>query len=132
NNLIRSIRKSGYPVRIVGSNADRFALGQSLADKSFLIPRGNTGSAYRDALKHLIATENIDLLIPNNDTEVGVVSGMRDSLGCQVLLPSHETVEICQDKFALTQFMQRSGFKVPETRHVEDVKQLPEIFAELG
>ena len=49
--------------------------GQSLADKSYLIPRGNAGSAYRDALKRLIATENIDLLIPNNDTEVAVVFG---------------------------------------------------------
>ena len=60
-------------------------------------------------------------------------SGMR---GLYYWLPgapaSHETVEIPQDKFGLNSSCERNGFKVPETRHVEDVKQLPEIFAELG
>ena len=131
NNLIRSIRMGSFPVRIIGSNADRYALAQSLADRSYLMPRGEAPH-YGDALRALIAREGIDLVIPNNDTEVGVVSRLRDTLGASVLLPSRETVDVCQDKFLLNEFMARNGFRTPATREVKDVEALPGLFAELG
>ena len=88
NNLIRSIRQGGYPVRILGANADAYALAQSLADVNYLLPRGDTGEAYLNALNCVIEAEDAALVVPNNDTEVTVVSRERDRLPIMTFLPA--------------------------------------------
>ncbi len=127
-NLIRSIRHSGYPVRIIGSNADKFTLAQSLADTNYCIPRGDSGDAYFDAVNEIVARENVDLLVPNNDTEVRVMAFNRKRLNAPVFLPDEETVTICQDKFVFSQKMIAGGFKVAETISIDTIEDVDKAF----
>ena len=115
NNLIRGIRSGGYPVRVVGSNADRYALAQSLADKNYLLPHANAGAAYIDAVRHVMAAERVDLVIPNNDAETAVLSAHREELPTEFFLPAAKTVELCQDKFKFSCYLREHGFQVAET-----------------
>jgi len=132
NNLIRSIRRSAYPVRLVGSNADRFILSRSLAEANYLLPRGDSGAGYIGALNQIVAAEKLDLIVPNNDTEVRGISAGREKLDAPVFLPAHATVELCQDKFSLADHLTAQGLRVARTVAVTDLDRLEETFEQLG
>ena len=123
NNLIRGIRESKYPVNIIGSNSDKFLLGRSLADKNYYLPRGDSGPAYLKALTQIIEQDQIGLIIPNNDTEVRIISGLRDQLATRIFLPDQKTIELCQDKLLFNQFLQEHGFRV--AKNILDRKSGP-------
>ena len=74
NNVIRSLRDSDrYNIEFIGTDSDRFLASKSLADKTYVIPRGDTGQ-YIDSLNRIISEHNVDLFIPQHETEVERVS----------------------------------------------------------
>lgn len=129
NNLIRGFRRIGYPVRIIGTNADQYKLIQSLADRNYLIPNGDAGRSYQTALCKVIEAEKVDLVIPNNDTEVRAVATIRDELPARTFLPSHATIELCQDKYSLSTNLSANGFKVARTYAIPGIDAVDEIYA---
>lgn len=132
NNLIRGLRKSDLPVFVVGTSIDKYYLARSLADRNYLVPRGDAGDTYIEAIKQVVVKEDIDLVIANNDAEVGPISKHRERLGARVFLPSYETIELCQDKFALNKHLSSEGIRVAETFGVHSMEEIEEIFHHLG
>ena len=117
NNLIRSLRAGDAGVYIVGCNDDRFTLKQSAADQLYLTPPV-TAAAFDAALLRLLDHEKIDLVIPSGDGDVLALSTLREELGSRCFLPEARVIELCQDKFDLTQFLAARGVPVPATRAV--------------
>ncbi|MFC2175118.1 hypothetical protein ACFLQ2_04625 [archaeon] len=130
NNLIRSIRKSGYPITIIGTNMDPYALAKSTADKNYLMPSGKDPS-YVDKVNRIIEREGADLITPNNDTEVGVISENREKINCKTFLPSKEAVRACQDKLEFYNHCKKNGIPVAEARLVSDLDEVEKHFEEL-
>ncbi len=127
-NLIRSIQHSHYPVEIIGSNADKFSLSRSLAKQNYYVPRAETGGPYFAAINEIISREKLDLLIPNNDTEVRVIACNRDLLDAPVFLPDKEAIAICQDKFVFANKMIEGGFKVAQTVSIDTLEDVDKAF----
>lgn len=127
NNLIRSVRAGDASLFIVGYHADRFVLRKSPADRNYLTPPF-THSEFPDALRHIIVTEQIDLLIPNSDPDVRTISDLRDEIPCRLFLPPKGVIELCQDKFNLTTFLRSRGLPAPATHAVTDLDGIEEIF----
>lgn len=127
NNLITSIRQSRYPVYIVGTNIDKFFLKKSIADKNYLIPRG-TEEGYIPTINKLIELEKIELIVPNNDTEVRAISENREKIKCRTFLPAKETVALCQDKYVLNQHLSEKGIGVAKTFEIKSVDSIDSIF----
>jgi carbamoyl-phosphate synthase large subunit len=128
NNLIRSIKAGDLQVGIIGTNSDKFELSQSLAAKNYHIPRGDSGDSYFAAMNKIILDEKIDLVIPNNDTEVGIIAAARDRIATKVFLPAADTVRLCQDKLAFSNTLAQNGFKVAKTFGVENLSDIESIF----
>ncbi len=112
NNLINSIKHSGLNCHIIGTNCDSYSLAKSNADISYFMPpagsrdfgeefAGETRERYLTSLKELIAKENIDLIIPNNDREIKAISELRDEIDCRVFLPDPKAIDFAQDKFEM-------------------------------
>jgi len=131
NNLIRSLRAGDAGVYIVGCNNDRFTLKQSSANRLYLTPPV-AAAEFGTALLRLVNHEKIDLVIPSGDGDVLALSGLRDQLGSRCFLPEREVIDLCQDKFKLTQFLMARDVPVPATRPVADLNGLGEIFKQLG
>lgn len=130
NNLIRGLRRDGYDGRIVGSNVSKYYLGKSLADANYLIPRGDE-DGYEDAVRSVIDREDVDVILPNNGTEVRSVSQLRDLLPTRVFLPPHEDVVLCQDKFELTNHLNAHDVPVAPSRVVDNLESIEAIFDDL-
>ena len=127
NNLIRSLRTGDPSLFIVGCHDDRFVLKRSTADRSYLIPLVSHPGFSR-ALRRVIRAEKIDLLIPNSDHDVRVVSRLRNKLSCRVFLPRESVIELCQDKYELNVVLRSWGLPVPATYPVRDPGRLADIF----
>lgn len=121
NNLIRSIRASRYGdhVSIVGVDANKYLINKSEADENYVVPKGGD-PGYVDALNEIAGRHDVDLVIPQHESEIRTVSANRDDLESEVVLPNHETVDLCLDKFRLNKELERHGFPVPKTLSLEE------------
>ncbi len=126
NNLIRSLRAGDASIVVVGCHDDRFTLKKSSAAVNHLVP-GTTDPGFIDAVRRVVTRERVDLVIPNSDADVRVVSRYRKRLPCRVFLPRHAVVRLCQDKYALTAFLAARGVHVPRTYPVTSRRGVPRI-----
>ncbi len=127
NNLIRSLRGGDASLFLIGAHDDRFVLKKSCADRNYLTP-SPTVSDFPDALRRVILRERVDLLIPASDAHVRTVSDLRNDVPCRVLLPSRATIDLCQDKHALSTFLRARGLPAPLTHPVTDLESIEDIF----
>lgn len=130
NDLIRGVRTGDPSLFIVGYHADRFTLKKSPAHRNYLLPPP-AQSEFADRLRRVIEIENIDLLIPTADSEVEMFSRLREEIPCRVFLSAKSVVELCQDKYALTTFLQSKGLPTAATLPVTNLHEIEGIFRRL-
>lgn len=130
NNLIRSLKTGDPSLFVIGCHDDRFVLKKSSADRNYLIP-ASTHPSFVRALRRVIKIEKIDLLIPHTDSDVRVVSRLRNKILCRLFLPRHTTIEFCQDKYKLAAFLRSRSLPAPVTCPVTDLDRLEEVFRQL-
>lgn len=131
NNLARSLRTGGTPVFIVGCNDDQFALKKSDADRHYVVPPASHPE-WVQALRWIIETERLDLIIPTVDSDVDDLSRARNRLGDYLFLPRAPLVEICRDKYRLTELLRSNGIDAPASYPVKDMRSITGIFRQLG
>lgn len=131
NNLIRSLKAGDASLIVSGCHDDRFVLKKSPADRNYLIPSLDQPK-FLAALRRLIKTERVDLLIPSSDADVKTVSDLRDGIPCRLFLPAKALIDRCQDKFELTTFMRAHDLPAPVTYPVTDLDAIDEIFHRLS
>lgn len=131
NNVIRSIKESGkYELEIIGTDSDRFLASNSLADKTYITPKGNE-DRYVEAMSAIIEKHEVDVFIPQHEVEIRRVSNERNKFDCTVLLPESDSVGLCLDKLKLPQYLDQAGFEVPDTVSLENYS-VQEAFDELS
>ena len=131
NNVIRSIRQSDrHDAKIVGTDSDRFLASNSLADETYLTPRGDE-DGYVQSISGIIDKHDVDVFIPQHEVEVRRVSNDRDEFDCKVLLPESDSVELCLDKLRLPRRLNEAGFDVPSTVSLDNYS-VQEAFDELS
>lgn len=126
NNLIRSLKAGDPSLVIIGCSESPFFLNKSPADRNYVLPL-STG-AYGAALRRIVKTERIDLVIPTTDADVLRLIRLRSKLGCRTFLPSRSVIERCQDKYALAVFLGERGIPVPRTYPITDTGKIDELF----
>jgi carbamoylphosphate synthase large subunit len=131
NNLIRSLRAGDPSFVIVGCHDDQFLLRNSPAERNYLVPPSGHPK-WMQALRRVLETERIDLLIPTTDAGVTAVSRVRDKLRGHLFLPHPAVIKLCEDKYRLASFLRAKGVAAPATYVVPDLKQIEDIFRRLG
>jgi len=130
--IARSLKTHMDEYRLVGTDSDRYnlLLGKKYVEKTYLLPPASSAS-YIDKLSRIVKLEKADLLVPSPDPEVYVVSKYRDEIGTQVMLPSHKTIEIAQDKW-ITYNTLRPYIYQPSAVLVEDSRDVLEAFTKIN
>ena len=127
-NVIRALRAMTPAPRIVGVNHDRFTLKQSLADLNYLCPPC-AASEFVDATVDLVGRERINVVMPGDDDAVKALSDGRERFPITLFLPRRNTIDLCQDKYALTVFLRQRAIAAPLTYAVRSLGDLDRIFA---
>jgi hypothetical protein len=126
NNLIRSLKAADPSLFVVGAHVDRFVLKKSSADRNCLLP-ASKGPLLSRALGQLVDVGHT-LLIPNSDADVKAVSDIRAGLPCRTFLPTADAIELCQDKYRLTQHLRARRIPAPITVAVDDLDNVERLF----
>ena len=110
--VCRQLRAAAPDVRIIATDirevdapADVFLLGPR-ADSAELIP----------FLTDVIATHDVDLLIPTVQDELPAVAAAAPGLECVTVMGSLASISICHDKLLTASYLEAVGLGVPWTR----------------
>jgi len=131
NNLIRSLKAGDPAITTIGVHSNRFVLCRSSADRNYVVPKSEDPE-FPSALGRVIQKEAIDLIFPNTDADVELVSRLRRDLPCRVFLPTAEVISLCMDKHRLAAFLRERGMPAPLTHSIEHVDQIETIWARFG
>jgi carbamoyl-phosphate synthase large subunit len=116
------------PAVIVGVNDDRFTLKQSSADCNYLYTAPH-GKPFVDTVIKIVRRERVNVVIATDDHLVKDLSDARGRFPIKLFLPRRETIDLCQDKFALSEFFRSKGIRAPRTYAVRSLRGLEAIFA---
>ncbi|WP_184583840.1 ATP-grasp domain-containing protein [Lipingzhangella halophila] len=109
---ILHLRRQGY--RVVATDVDATAPGLYLADRSYLVPAGDTDEFYPE-IRGICLKESAAALVPLVDEELLAVGELADD-GIAVLLPRPDFIATCLDKYALMRRLSEAGLGIPKTR----------------
>jgi carbamoyl-phosphate synthase large subunit len=96
--IIRNIRKTEYPILVVGSNIENFSAGNHLCDIFYRVPYA-CEEDYIPAIMDIIKREKIDLIIPSTDFEIFYLAENKNVLSTEVAVSDAFTARIYLDKY---------------------------------
>ncbi len=131
--VIRGIKKSGLDVHIVGLAYENLEPGiymPGLVDKTYLMPFPSAGSeAFLERLEYIHEKEQLDIIIPNFDSELYLFIKYSDKLlkmGIHTFLPSIEQFEE-RHKDNLPEFAIKYNITVPESKALMNSNELSNL-----
>jgi carbamoyl-phosphate synthase large subunit len=108
--IVRNIRATNFPIRIVGCNIDAFSAGNHLVDSFFKVPLA-FDLEYPSKIASIVKEEKIDLIIPATDYEVYYLALHRDKINCKIAVSDVKAAKIYLDKFE--SFQHHKGNNIP-------------------
>jgi hypothetical protein len=132
NNLMRSVLHGIPGAILIGCHSDRFILKKSPAQRNFLLPPLDTREG-RAGLEQVVKAAQASLVIPGNDRDARALASLRQRrrLSARMYLPALRTIELCQDKGALSVFLRNHGVAAPRTCALSDRQSLARAWAAL-
>lgn len=101
--IIRSLRLSGLPVRVIGVDRDPNGIGPYWCDAFFAKPAIDESSqAYLDFWTSLLVEQAVDLVLPGLELDVLFFSRNREAfagIGTRIVLNDPRVIELAQDKW---------------------------------
>jgi len=127
NSFKETAKKMGIQLKLVGVDSDLSAPALYFCDSRHKVPKIKSHK-YLDILIGICLKENIDLIIPTIDTELGLLSKNKDQIErkskSKLLLSSFELVRTFQNKKKSADFFIKNEIKTPKTYDVrsKDIK----------
>lgn len=125
-NFIHSLRISPEKFYIVGSDVNKYHLELPNIDAAYEIAKADS-PAYIEQINGVIHKENIEMVHPQPDIEVRVLSENREKIDAITYLPSKETIRICQDKMKTNKILEKAGVPVPEAYFIKKEEDLDKL-----
>jgi len=114
-------------VFIVGTDKQDNVVGKYLCDKFYEIPPANNSEAYLSRLKQICKNEKIEVLIPQNTTELNILSINKDEFekhGVKLLISNSDAINNSNDKLKLMQLCKEIGIPVGDFYLVNNMNEL--------
>lgn len=114
--VIKALRKDPT-IYIVGCdiNTPNRIAGSSMCDEFYSVPFVTDKDAYINRLLEICNYEKIDVIFPLMDSEVELLSLMKNKFQAKIWVSSFDTVETCNDKYKMSLFCYANGFPHPQT-----------------
>ena len=128
--IVRTLKKSPLPLRVMGVDIYSHAVGQYWCDGFQPICRTDD-PAYADTLKHQIDKWSIDLVIPAIEQDVSYLSHHRDRFNTdkvRLALNQQNIITLSQDKWDTFEFLEKNNFLTIPTTLVDNYDELVSKF----
>ncbi|AOZ10215.1 ATP-grasp domain-containing protein [Cupriavidus malaysiensis] len=126
--VVRSLRASGLPLRVVGVDRNPDSVGRSLCDAFHAKPRcDESDPAYRRFWRELASAEQVGLVLPALELDVLYLDSQRElfaGLGVPLALNRSELIALSADKWHCGQAVASLGLPAIPTRQDGDWEML--------
>lgn len=129
-NFVHSLRLAPEPFHVVGTDTSRYHLELAPVDERYLLPRADE-PGYLDELNAVVEAAEVELVHPQPEQEVLLLSREHERVHAATFLPRAETVETCQDKATFAARLAGAGLPTPHFARVEDEATLREATASI-
>jgi len=130
-NFVMSLRIAPEKMFTVGTETSPHRTHLAPTDAVYRIPAA-TESEYIDVINDIARKERVELIHPQPDIEVKVISENREKLDVNVFLPSKQAVRICQDKLESAKTWLKKGVPTAKTMELRDESDVERAFEEFG
>ena len=137
--VIRALREEfGDNLKVIGLSYEPLEPGiylSNMVNQTYQIPPPTAGAAALQArLEYIHQKENLDLIIPNFDSELYnfiKIAPFLQAIGIKTFLPTHVQIA-ARDKINLNEFCAKHGFKTPADYKLNSLDDLKKGSEELG
>lgn len=112
--ILRCIRDEYPQICLVGTNSEYLSAGNHFCDRNYQVPLAED-EAYLEVLREIVEKEAASLVIPATDSEVEVLSRLKDSLPATVAVSGAESALICIDKYLTSCHFEEKGILFART-----------------
>jgi carbamoyl-phosphate synthase large subunit len=112
-------------VRVVAVDCDPLSCGFAFADRHHVVPRVDA-EGFLEAMLEVCRQESVDLLLPDLDEELSLLSAARDrflALRTRVVVSAPDVISECTDKYRTFRLFRNLGIPTPETWLPEEVSR---------
>lgn len=127
--IMKSLRLTKYPYRIIGTDIIKESSGLPEADKAYIVPRAHEQN-YIPKILEICRKENVKCVAPGTENELLRISQEKDIFSKEdimVLANSHNIIKLCLDKGKLFNFLKQNKVKIPRFQVVDQVNKLKKI-----
>jgi carbamoyl-phosphate synthase large subunit len=130
--IIRSLRRSNIPSKIIAVDMDPFASGLYLSDHAYLVPPVND-AYYFPQIGDIVKRHAIQAIFVGSGSEVNAYAICKAlPHGCIVFVSSGDTVAIAEDKWLTYRFLSGLGFPCPQSTANLSVDEVERFVASVG
>jgi carbamoyl-phosphate synthase large subunit len=133
--ILRSLRMSRYPLRVITGDPDPRATGHWLGDCAYTIPMA-ADPLFVPSLERILAREAVTIVLVGTDIELPVLSRARERLAstcaAHVVVSSPRVVDIADDKWLTARFLADEGFPSPLSVLLDDREGLRRLVEAVG
>jgi len=120
---------------LIGTDVKDEVVGKYLCNKYYVIPRASNVKAYLDALLNICFEEKVDVVIPQNTAELGILASKKKEfkkIGTSIILSNDSSIRIANNKYELMKIC--SEINIPTCRFhlVNNFEKLEHFARELG
>ncbi len=123
--IIKSLKLiNDMNIRIIAADACELAAGLYSADSACLVPRCDS-EEYFEVLTTIFKEESIDFYIPGTDIELKFCAThkkmFQEKYNVKTIISSLEVIEICDNKFKTSKFLEKNNLNSPKTFYLKDI-----------
>lgn len=123
--VIKSLKMiKDMDIKIIAADMSEFATGLYAADTAYLVSRCDSDK-YLETLSKIFKKESIDFYIPGTDVELKFCATNKqmimDKFNVHTVISSIEVIDIADNKYKTSSFLNEHGFNYPKTDYLENV-----------
>ena len=130
-NFVMSLKLAPEKLYLVSTESDAYRIHLAVTEKKYLVPSA-AKTDYIEKLNEILEKEKIEVLHPQPDIEVAVISENREKIKAITFLPSKRAVRTCQDKYESARRWKQKGVPVAETISIENEADVEKAIEHLG
>ena len=121
--LLKALRMSSIPCRIVGTDRDECSAGLHWVDKSYLLPHCSQAVAYIEKMRAVCAAENVRLIFPGSEKELTLLA--QHVFGDAIVVGSRpEVLNIALNKYETCRFLEKAALNFPRYARLDEAERL--------
>lgn len=122
-------------IKIICTDIKEDVVGKYISDEFYTIPKATEGKDYLDAIKKICVDNDVDVLLPQNTSELMILSKEQEEfekINTKIIISGYSSIQVSNNKYKLLKICERIGVPTPKYFFVDNFNDLKKSAIKLG